>query len=149
MRPVLIFVALCMMAGCNKNKFTDKPQIKVKSVNSAVVSGNQDLVFTLDITDKEGDFSTFFGIKKSVASCALSNFTDTSGLFKIPQDFLDTKKTEGDIILTLTPSLRGTPRCQGPGGVFIPDTAIFRFWIRDKAGNESDTAVSGPIIIRQ
>ncbi|HWC54482.1 MAG TPA: hypothetical protein VG676_12930 [Chitinophagaceae bacterium] len=147
MRYLLLFFALMFMAGCSKSKFTTKPQLKVKSVNSTDISGNQTLVITLNLTDKEGDYSSFFAIKKTVNACPDSGFTDSTS-FPLPQSFIDTKKNEGEITVTLDAIKRGGNKCVGPGGGVKVDTAIYSFWTRDKAGNVSDTAYTEPILIR-
>ncbi|MES1220445.1 MAG: hypothetical protein ABUT20_33395, partial [Bacteroidota bacterium] len=103
---------------------------------------------TLTATDKEGDFSTFFAIKKTVESCPSSNYTDSSGKFNIPGDFISTKKKEAEIIVTLSKTDRGANTCFGPGGTIKVDTTIFSFWTRDQAGNTSDTVKTSPILIR-
>ena len=147
MRLALILVAVFAVIGCRPDKFTTIPQLKVKSINSKTISGDQVLRIRLTLTDKEGDFSNFFAIRKTVASCPSSNFTDSSALFAIPTDFLNTNKKEGEIEITLTKGQRGGNTCPAPGGGVKPDTTIFSFWTRDRAGNKSDTARTDPIII--
>ncbi len=135
------------MAGCSKSKFTTKPQLKIKSINSTDISGSQDLIIILNLTDKEGDFTSFFAVKKTVNSCPGSNFIDSS-LFQIPQDFLNTKEREGEITVTLDRIHRGANNCPAPGGGVKVDTAVYSFWTRDMAGNVSDTVSTEPILIR-
>ncbi len=146
MRFLFVFFAIVIVAGCTKNKFTTKPQLKVKSINSTDISGSQTLIIVLDLTDKEGDFTSFFGVKKTVAACPGSNFLDTT-LFQLPQDFIDTKKKEGDVTITLDQIHRGANTCLAPGGGVKVDTAIYSFWTRDLAGNVSDTVSTEPILI--
>jgi hypothetical protein len=148
MRFALFLIAVVLFVACTKDKFTTKPQLKVKTINSTDIADDQILIITLDLTDKEGDFSTFFAIKKSVASCPASDYVDSSSLFAIPQDFIDTKKKEGDIVITLDRRNRGGNACTASGGGAKIDTAVFSFWTRDKAGNTSDTVSTDPIIIR-
>lgn len=147
MRFLLIFFALFVIAGCQKDKFTTKPQLTIKSINSTDISGSQDIVITLDLTDKEGDFTSFFAVKKTVNACPSSDFTDST-LFQIPQDFIDTKKTEGEVTITLDRIHRGANTCLATGGGVKVDTSIFSFWTRDAAGNVSDTISTEPILIR-
>jgi hypothetical protein len=147
MRYLFVFFALVIVAGCTKSKFTTKPQLKVKSINSTDISGSQSLIIVLDLTDKEGDFTSFFGVKKTVAACPGSNFLDTT-LFQLPQSFLDAKKKEGNVTITLDQIHRGANTCLAPGGGVKVDTAIYSFWTRDLAGNVSDTVSTEPILIR-
>ena len=146
MRFIPIFIIAFLFFNCNKDKFTTKPQLKYKSANTTTISGSQTLTLKLDLTDKEGDFSSFLGLKKTVSGCPGSNFIDSS-TYVIPDDFISTKKTEGEISISLDRLKRGSNTCFLPGGGIKPDTTIFKFWTRDKAGNVSDTALSEKIII--
>jgi hypothetical protein len=141
-----ILILVMVTIGCEKDKFTTKPQLKIKEVSATQVSGTQILTFTIRLTDKEGDYTSFFGYKKMVPSCPASEFSDTTKL-KIPAEFIKTKQREGEIVLTMDKIIRGSNQCQGSGSTFKPDTAQFKFWTKDAAGNVSDTAVSPVIII--
>jgi hypothetical protein len=152
MRFIPIFAIAILFFSCGKDKFTTKPQLKYKSVNRKTISGSETLVFKLDLTDKEGDFTTLLGIKKLVPGCPSTPSTPGSEFidslkFPIPPDFINTKGTHGEVVVTLDQGLRGNNGCTLPGGAAKPDTAVFKFWTRDKAGHVSDTAVSEPIII--
>ena len=146
MRLISLLMIALVFFGCEKDKFTTKPQLKFRSVNATNVSGNQVIQMKFELTDKEGDFSPFLGIKKTVLGCATSNFTDSSSL-TIPEEFIKTKGTEGELVITLDRNNRGTNSCLLPGNIVRPDTTVFSFWTRDKAGNKSDTAYSSQIII--
>jgi len=147
MRLILATLLLLLfVVSCTKDNFTTKPQLKIESVNSNVITGDQTLEFKIRLTDKEGDFSQFFGISASTPNCPASDFSDST-IFQIPQDFIDSKQNDGDIVLDLTKSQRHSNLCNGPGGGFLSDTTVFSFWTKDKAGNLSDTVRSEPIII--
>lgn len=140
---LVLFVAI---TACKKDKFTTKPQLKIKKVNATEISGSQTLVFTIQITDKEGDFTPYFGIATNVPNCPASNFSDST-LFKIPVEFINSKNTEGEIVLSLAKGQRHSNFCPGPGSTFKTDTTTFSFWTKDAAGNKSDTLRSTAIII--
>ena len=145
----LILVILCVLfsaVSCTKSGFTTKPQLKIKSVNSTEITGDETLEFTIRITDKEGDYSPFFGIEATTPNCPASDFSDST-LFQIPSQFIDSKNKEGDIVLDLTKIQRHSNLCQGTGNSFLTDTTVYSFWTKDKAGNVSDTVRSVPIII--
>ncbi|MBL7737702.1 MAG: hypothetical protein JNK14_00660 [Chitinophagaceae bacterium] len=146
MRIISILLVSLIVISCEKDKFTTKPQLKYLSENTTNIAGEQLLIMRLDMTDKEGDFSSFLAIKKTVKGCPTSNYTDST-LFAIPGEFIDTKQTRGELVITLDKIKRGTNTCFQPGGLVRPDTTIFSFWTRDKAGNVSDTAYSQEIII--
>src|SRR5262245_46963538 len=141
MRFLPILALGILLWACGKDKFTTKPQLIYKSVNSKTISGNQTLTIKLDLTDKEGDFTTLLGVKRFEPGCPASDFID-SQKFTIPQDFIKTKGTHGEVVVSLNSNNRGSNACQLPGGATRPDTAVFKFWTRDKAGNTSDTTVS-------
>jgi hypothetical protein len=146
MRLILILATAIIIFSCTKDKFTTKPQLKYKSVNTTTVSGNQEIRIRFDLTDKEGDFTSFLGVKKTVKGCPLSNFIDSTKYF-IPADFLSSKEKEGEVVVTFDKSIRGSNACSLPGGATRPDTTVYSFWTKDKAGNVSDTAYSATIII--
>ncbi|HEY6502999.1 MAG TPA: hypothetical protein VIZ28_03405 [Chitinophagaceae bacterium] len=144
------FISLLMIAlvffSCEKDKFTTKPQLKFKSVNSSEISGDQTIQMKFELTDKEGDFSSFLAIKKTVRGCPTSEFIDSSRL-QIPPGFIDSKGSEGELVITLNRTDRGSNTCLLPGNIVRPDTTVYSFWTRDRAGNVSDTAHSTEIII--
>lgn len=145
MRFILLSIAAILLVTCTKDGFTTKPQLKFRSASSDVISGDQTLQLKLDLTDKEGDFTTFLGVKKSVKNCPASEFIDSS-LFSIPTDFIDAKEQQGEVVITLTKANRLRNACTLPGGATRPDTTVFSFWTKDRAGNVSDTARSSTII---
>ncbi|HEY2721574.1 MAG TPA: hypothetical protein VGI82_07605 [Chitinophagaceae bacterium] len=145
----LIFAILCLLlliVSCTKDNFTTKPQLKIKSVNSTEISGDETLEFIIRLTDKEGDFTSYFGIETNTPNCPASNFLDST-LFQIPDQFISSKNTDGDIVLDLAKGIRHSNLCPGPGSTFLTDTTVYSFWTKDKAGNVSDTIRSQPIII--
>ena len=146
MRFIPIFVLIFFVISCGKDKFTTKPQLKYKSASATKISGSQILTIKLDLTDKEGDFTPFLGVKKTVAGCPTSNYLD-SAKFSVPDEFIKTKSTHGELNIILDRTNRGSNSCFLPGGAVRPDTTVFSFWTRDKAGNVSDTAFTEKIII--
>ena len=145
----LIFAILFLLVfavSCSKDNFTTKPQLKIKSVNATEIFGDQTLEFVIRLTDKEGDFSSFFGYSGTTTNCAASDFSDSS-LLAIPDDFITSKNKDGDVVIDLTRSLRHSNFCPAPGNTFETDTTVYSFWTKDRAGNVSDTVRSGPIII--
>jgi hypothetical protein len=146
MRSISVLAIVFILVSCEKDKFTTTPQLKYKSTNSKQISGTQVLEMKLDLTDKEADFSTFLVVQKTVRGCPSSNFTDST-LFGIPGSFLSSKQRQGELVITLDRTKRGTNSCFLPGNMVRPDTSTFSFWTRDKAGHVSDTAYSDEIII--
>jgi len=141
-----ILVLLLVAVSCTKDNFTTKPQLKIKNINSTEIFGNQTLEFTIRLTDKEGDFTSYFGISSRTPGCPASDFADST-LFHIPNEFLNTKSDEGEIVLDLEKAQRHSNLCFGPGSTTLTDTTVFSFWTKDRAGNVSDTVSTPPIII--
>jgi len=145
----LIFAILFLLVfavSCTKDNFTTKPQLKIKSVNSTEIFGDQTLEFIIRLTDKEGDFSSYFGYSGVTTNCPASDFADSS-LLTIPDDFINSKNKDGDIVIDLTRSLRHSNFCQASANSYETDTTVYSFWTKDRAGNVSDTVRSEPIII--
>ena len=136
--PILFSIFLLFLFSCNKNKYNTVPQLKYKDVNTKQLHSGETLRFTFSFTDAEGDIvadSSFF-VKKVVARCASSSFDQ----YYILPTFPSAKNQSGEIIVTYSYN-DVSPKCNKN------DTATFKFVLRDKAKNKSDTAVSDQIII--
>lgn len=130
-----------ILAACKKDAYTTKPQLKFKSASSDLVLSSQSLVFTLELTDKEGDIvdSSYLYSEKISRHCADELAADS---LKMPTSLPTSKDIKVDVLFTYdTP-----PKCVANSAV--DDTCYFRFWFKDKAGNISDTVTSGTVIIR-
>ena len=142
MRYTIIFsIFALLICGCKKDKYTTVPQLKYKSVNTKQLHRGETLVFTLSFTDKEGDLTDKVIFRKVNRPCV----NDPSGGFidssNVVPTFPTGKNQSGELIITLTYN-DVNPQCSPRN-----DTAIFKFVLRDKALNKSDTAVSDQIII--
>jgi hypothetical protein len=135
-------LAAIVLVACDKDSFTSRPQLKLKSVSTDFVPLNAPLQFTFEFTDKEGDLGDAVGIQKISSTCDDASFIDTLK-FTFP-DIPRMKNTEGTLEVNLTNINLLPIRCFGGDTV---ETAIFRFWIKDLAGNVSDTVEAGPITI--
>ncbi|MEP6583383.1 MAG: hypothetical protein ABJA90_03915 [Ginsengibacter sp.] len=140
MRYPLLFSILISVffLSCNKDKFNTKPSLKFKSVNTTTLQQGGNLIFTLSFTDAEGDLTDNLVISKFEPNCIASR-KDTIK-YPLPA-FPAGKNQKGDIIVTF--DYNGiAPRCFPRN-----DTAVFKFVLRDKAQNSSDTALSPAIVI--
>jgi hypothetical protein len=136
----LSFILFVLLTACGKETFQSKPQLKIKSVSGTQVPVGSDLQVTMRLTDKEGDFSDTLWIMKSTTKCALSDFADST-LYRIPPETPRVKNFDGEVLVTFSYAIELQPRCARN------DTAVFSFWIKDEAGNISDTVKTSPIII--
>ncbi len=137
--PILFSIIILFLFSCNKDKYTTIPQLKYKSVNTKALHRGQILQFTLSFTDAEGDLTDSIFVQKIVKPCSAGNGSFTQR-YKIPQ-FPSGKNQSGDIVVTYSYN-DVNPLCTPRN-----DTAVFKFVLRDKALNKSDTAVSDQIII--
>lgn len=134
-----IITVTIVAIACKKDQFTTRPQLKFKSVNGELILSNQSLVFLLQVTDKEGDIKSHIWSEKVSRHCADTETTDS---LNIPDGFPQRKYVDAEIEYAYeTP-----PKCVANSAV--DDTCYFKFWIKDEAGNVSDTVTSPTIIIR-
>lgn len=142
------FILLIIIAACNKDKFTTKPQLKIKSVSTDVVPVGGSVRYTLEFTDKEGDVNDSLFVKKvrlnrNVVPTNLDSFWTTIPSFP--------KNTQGEFLVDLNyqtilsalspPSVPGNPQKKES------DTLVIKFLARDKEGNKSDTVTSQQIVV--
>lgn len=140
--PFLLSIFIFILAGCKKDKFTTAPQLKYKGSNTKKLRIGETLTMTLGFSDLEGDLSDSLYLEKFEPRCANSRFKK---MYKIPS-FPSSKNQEGEFLVTLGYNDGfnvevNAPRCGRN------DTCIFRFVLKDKAQNKSDTVSSDPIII--
>ncbi len=135
---------IIFLAACTKQKYDTKPQITFKKASTTTLNHNETITFNMEVTDAEGDIHDTMWIQKVVRNCSSSNFT---AKYKMP-DFASTKnlKAQLDVCFAYGNNL-GCPVISGPACPNRNDTATFRFWIKDKGGNVSDTVVSPTIVI--
>ncbi|WP_018616512.1 hypothetical protein [Segetibacter koreensis] len=143
---LVAFIALCFLAGCSKDKYTAKPQLKYKGVNTKVLNRDQTITFTLQVTDAEGDLQDSLWVQEIVRNCPSGGGISR---YKMP-DFNAIKNFKGDIEVCYSyginlscPPIR-EPQCPGRN-----DSATYRFWIQDNAKNVSDTISSDEVVIVQ
>jgi hypothetical protein len=142
---IVIALFALIFIGCSKDSFTTVPQLKYKSVNTNKLLPDQLIQFTLSYTDKEGDLQDSVFIEKVGAKCPASNLKLGYLFPKVSGNIT----TSGDLFITLAnginipgyENLSIAPRCE------YNDTCFFRFVLKDKAQNKSDTVESETIII--
>jgi hypothetical protein len=138
-------VILAMVwSACSKDKYNTTPTITFKNVNGSEFSAGQLVSFNFEVTDKEGDIQdTIFLQRISSASCQDNNITTGYPMPETPpQKFL-----KADISLVFSYRNPNPPLTQLEGCSENNDTAVFKFWLKDKAGHVSDTATAPPIVL--
>jgi hypothetical protein len=108
------------------------------SVSNVNVKYNNDLQIIIQITDKQGDFIDTVWMTKITNGCTDS---DLRNKYLLPSDLERKNNFLGDYIFTLSYLEELQPFCNKR------DTAVFRFWTKDKKGNFSDTVKTSPIFI--
>jgi hypothetical protein len=129
-----------LILSCGKDTFQSRPQLTLKTVSSSIVPPQSGLQIVMRLTDKEGDFTDTVWVQKITTRCPSSNFRD-SLLYRIPDETPRKKNFDGEVVMTFSYPFELQPRCTRD------DTAVFSFWMKDRAGNRSDTVRTQPIII--
>jgi hypothetical protein len=143
---VPILSTVIIIAACSKNKYNTRPSLEVVDESSVVPRDGQIFV-RLNFTDKEGDVARdsiyyqpeLLNVRRPVGPREYAGVKDP-----LP-DFPD--KTKGEIELRLDHFLYYKEIADNRPGVDKNDTLIIRFVLKDRAGNVSDTAVSGQIVL--
>lgn len=137
-----LFVLGALLSGCAKDKFTTAPQLTFKSVNTDRLQVGERLQITLSFTDAEGDISDSIYVEQ-VPDPRCPAGGGFKAMYKIPS-FPTAKNLKGDIQITygyrVSPQLR-EPLCN------FSDTCYFRFMLKDKAQNKSDTISTSRIVL--
>ena len=140
---LITLISICVLVGCSKDKYTAKPQLKYKKVNTRVLNRNESITFILEVTDAEGDIQDSIWVQEVPRNCSEGGFTSK---YKMPE-FASGKNLKGEIIICYSygvnlgcPTITST--CQNKN-----DSATFKFWIQDKAKNTSDTISSEEVVL--
>lgn len=138
-----IIVIIACFAACSKDKFQTKPQIKIKNINSKVISSNSGpLVITLEYTDKEGDLGedTLLSIRDRLNIVPLPIGTsNVDTLHNIIPAFPSKSHGEFEVKFEWANYLHQSD--------IENDTITFKFVAKDNAGNISDTIATDKIVI--
>ncbi|MBA4198727.1 MAG: hypothetical protein C0459_14355 [Chitinophaga sp.] len=148
MKTKLLIVAVIMFAisACKKDQFTSKPQLSFKSINTTTISSGDILNFNITFTDAEGDIQDTLWIQKVSKTCPNIPGSGFTQKYKVP-DFPAVKNLKGYFDLSFIygsnaalPTAISITGCGSKN-----DSSYFRFVLKDKAQNVSDTLVS-PVI---
>jgi len=150
MKKLLLIALACVLGlACSKDKYQTKPQITIKSINTDVVQVGGNLDVILSYTDKQGDVDDSVFIQKvRLNSRVVATIRDSFG-YPIP---VFPANPKGDIEINMdyetVKSAINPPIVQGSNPVvYESDTLIFKFAVKDKGGNLSDTISSGKVVV--
>jgi hypothetical protein len=143
----LLIISTLIVYSCNKDSVNTRPSLTLKSFTPEIVpiNGNAEVKFTFG--DKEADLDTLVIYKVRINKRTTATTRD-SLKFSVPE-FDNSVNGELNLALTYQNHLISAtnPPSSGTPPVKEPDTLIFKFVLRDKAKNVSDTVVSSPIVI--
>lgn len=143
---ILILLALpFLFFGCGKDSYTTKPQISIKNINKTELKFGESLIFQINFTDQEGDIQDTIWVQKISKVCPTTPGAQIFTKYKIP-NFDPITHLKGIIEIGFT---------YGTAGEYSPingcpnknDTSYFKFWLKDKAQNRSDTITTENIIL--
>lgn len=141
--PLLLVIS----AACEKKiAFETRPSLRLVSVSTremiptVPLDATPPLVLTFEFTDAEGDMANArVGVQKISTDCTLGNFIDTLS-YAVSGDVPNTPNLQGTIEVRF--AYTQIARCG------FADSTEFNVWVRDQAGNVSDTVNTGLIVIR-
>lgn len=152
---VLLVVITLIVNSCNKSDFSTKPHLSLVSVNTTrLVNDGDNLIFTFNFNDKQGQVDTLF-MKRCTLVC--SDTSNTNYILKKTLDTLlipaypSTSYQKGQITFNCVYSgVNGTYEnlnscIDSSSGASKTDTSYFLFCLRDAAGHLSDTVKSPKI----
>lgn len=149
------FAVCCIIlfsVSCGKDKFSDKPVLKFKSISSTHIPKGGVVQFRFEYTDAQGDIA---GVPLYVEKLSSSypcddgskdpTFIDSTK-YLIPSDLPPSTNQKGEIIVTWEYYQLQPIPCN-PSDTL--EEATFKFWLKDLAGNISDTLTAPSITIEK
>ena len=141
---LILLVLAVIINSCNKDKYQDKPQLTLKTINSTVVSPGNILTFDIEVTDKQGDIQDTVWWSKTSANCPGNNINSTT---IIPSYLPSTHNLKATLEMSFINHGLSLPNIEPSHCGLKNDTCVFKFWMRDVANNRSDTLISPTIIV--
>lgn len=149
MKKAIWLVALgCgWLAACNKDKFTTKPQVKIRSIAPSVVQNGNIINLAGSYTDSEGDIDTVFVVYKWYNNTT-ATFTDTLERFPFGSLGVPSNTRQAELELLYEYNTQNTG-LRILSGVSRDTTATLGLILKDKAGNRSDYVESEKFRLRR
>lgn len=143
---LIVFAIAAMFYGCSKDTYNSKPKITLRGTIPASVAPGSLLLFQIEFTDKEGDVQDTLYVQKFSKVCPNQPGVTFTSKNRVP-GFTPTSNLKGILEIGYgynanIPGYESLPACPNK-----TDTAYFRFWLKDKANNVSDTITSPNIIL--
>jgi hypothetical protein len=151
-RIAVFFSAVLFLAACSKDSVNTKPSLTLKSVSNDVVPKNGGLIFNFTFGDKESDIDSMFIYRKrinvrtvtqtlrdSIKLRVADYSTNQTGEFVL--DFTCSTCYQNYLVSAVNPPTGGVPLAN------IADTLLYKFVVKDRQKNVSDTVFYSPIVI--
>jgi hypothetical protein len=140
MKKIILFLSVCFLLACDKDKFETKPHIEIESYNTKELPPNANLVMNLNFTDKEGDLGNgqFTYIPVRINRRRLPQDQDYVPIPLPIPEFNDHNKGEFELKIEWK-FLHKSDREN--------DTINFKFVAVDREVNSSDTVTSDQVVI--
>lgn len=142
----ILFAFAAMFYGCQKDAYTTKPQISIKSISRTTISPGDLLLFQIEFTDKEGDIQDTLYVQKLSKVCPNENGVTFTSKNRVP-DFTPTSNLKGILEIGYGYNVNISGYESMGSCANKTDTAFFKFWLKDKANNVSDTITSQAIVV--
>ena len=141
----LLLIIVIIANSCNKDKFTTRPQLTLKSVSSTRLVTGQTLVFTFDFTQKSGTLDSLY-INRNSLWCDTSTYRSSLN-YKVPS-FTEVNNQTGQLTINFAYNTTSSGAVEINNGTcnVRADTSIFKFCLGDKEGHFSDTVKSPKIV---
>ena len=147
---IVAIAVYVLVAACSKDKYTTTPQLDLKSVNGSSFAAHSLITFKFNVTDKEGDILDTMWVQKISIICPDSN-TEKPVPYLLP-DFTTTKHLKVELDVTYAygagnDTYAPIDRALCASNLQRNDSLYFRFWLKDNAGNVSDTVTSPTVTL--
>jgi hypothetical protein len=140
-----LFFSAALWYGCDKTTFNSKPALEFLGASSYDLRQGDLMSLRLRVIDKEGDITDSLFIRAATSRCPNNTVVLRYLMPQLPaKNNLDAEINIRFLIGVIGDfPIYNLNLCSGP------DTVNFEFWIRDAAGNISDTiGTDRPIIIQ-
>ena len=144
MRNTILIAVVCFIfSGCKKENYSSTPQLKYESVNTSELAPDQIIKFSLSFTDAEGDVIDTMYVEKVSLNCPASDFSERDPIPNFPTN----KNLKGNLLISYSNGINNTGYTTVASRCDYNDSCYFRFMMKDRANNKSDTVNSGIIVI--
>jgi len=148
-----VFGALVLSAilySCTKDKIESKPNLFFSNFSSDVVSNPGRFTINFRFTDREGDLvDTFFLVQRRTNRIYVGSAQEfTSYTFQLPA--IPDNTSEAEIQVRLAVNTAVFPNELGyafPTPVVQNDSSVWIAYLKDRAGNVSDTLITPTLVV--